>query len=51
MLVLTRRDGQTFKIGEDVVITVLESHTGITKIGIEAPKEVRIERQDRKGRS
>lgn len=46
MLVLTRRrNGQIF-IGEDIVITVVSVERGNVRIGIEAPENVRILRDD-----
>ncbi|MBD3108495.1 carbon storage regulator CsrA [Bacillus sp. AGMB 02131] len=46
MLVLTRRVGETIKIGENVEITVLEMKGDQVKIGIEAPKSVDIYRKE-----
>lgn len=36
MLVLTRRDGEQIIIGNDIVLTVVESHRDGVRIGIEA---------------
>lgn len=44
MLVLTRRVGEQFYIGDGIVVTVLGSEYGRVKIGIEAPQDVRIVR-------
>lgn len=43
MLVFTRREGQTIQIG-DVVVTIVKTHSGRVKVGIDAPKEVRVMR-------
>ncbi len=44
MLVITRRKDERIEIGDDVIITIVETHTGRVKIGIDAPKELRISR-------
>lgn len=46
MLVLTRKAGERILIGDDVVITVLEVRGGDIRIGVEAPKGLRIQRQE-----
>jgi carbon storage regulator len=45
MLVLTRRNNERIIIG-DIVITLLEAHGGKARIGIEAPKDVLIFREE-----
>lgn len=44
MLVLTRRDGETIHIGDDVEITVVECHRDAVRIGISAPRSMSIKR-------
>ncbi|QIQ21641.1 carbon storage regulator CsrA [Zophobihabitans entericus] len=46
MLILTRRVGETLIIGDDVVITVLGVKGNQVRIGINAPKEVSIHREE-----
>lgn len=46
MLVLTRRQGESIVIGHDIVVTVVEIKGGQTRIGISAPREVQIHRQE-----
>jgi carbon storage regulator len=46
MLVLTRRPGETIRIGQNVVITVLRVAPGQVKIGIDAPSDVAIHREE-----
>jgi carbon storage regulator CsrA len=46
MLVLARTDGQEICIGPDIVITVLERRGEQTRIGIRAPKEMRVDRRE-----
>jgi carbon storage regulator len=49
MLVLTRRDGERFFVGDNVVITVVAAANGKCRIGIDAPREVNIRREELKG--
>ena len=46
MLVLKRKIGETLMIGEDVEITLLEKDGDSVKIGIRAPRSVRIFRKE-----
>jgi len=47
MLSLTREVGQQILIGDDVVLTVLSvSANGRVRLGIEAPRQVRIDRKE-----
>jgi len=46
MLVLSRREGEKIMIGGDIEVVVLEIRYGIVIIGIEAPKDVRVDRQE-----
>lgn len=46
MLVLTRRSGQAIRIGDDVVVRVLSAEGGQLRLGIEAPREVRVHREE-----
>jgi carbon storage regulator len=46
MLILTRRVGETFIIGDDIKITVCSVRNGQLRIGIEAPKHVSIHRKE-----
>lgn len=46
MLILTRRIGETIRIGDEVSITVLDAKGGGTKIGINAPKEISVHREE-----
>lgn len=46
MLILTRRYGQTIFIGSDVKVTVLAIHGNQVRIGITAPKEVPVNREE-----
>ena len=46
MLILTRRAGEMIMIGDAVMVKVLGIRGGQVKIGIEAPAEVPIHRQE-----
>ncbi len=46
MLVLTRRVGQRIKIGDDVEVTVLQISGDQVRLGIEAPREVKVYRTE-----
>lgn len=46
MLILSRRPGQKIAIGDDIMITVVEVSGDRIKVGIEAPDEVVILRQE-----
>lgn len=44
MLIVTRKDNEQIIVGDDIVITILENGGNRCRIGIDAPKEVRIRR-------
>lgn len=46
MLVLTRRAGQSIMIGTDIVVTVLEVGGEAVRIGIQAPSDVAVHREE-----
>lgn len=46
MLVLSRKKGETIKIGDDIEITIVALANDQVKIGIQAPKNVEILRQE-----
>lgn len=46
MLVLTRKNKQSLLIGDNIEITILEVQNGNVKIGIKAPKDIRIMRKE-----
>ncbi len=46
MLILTRRPDETLMIGKDVAVTVLQVQGQQVKIGITAPKEVAVHREE-----
>ena len=46
MLILTRRLGETIKIGSNVTVTILGIKGNQIRIGIEAPKDVAVHREE-----
>jgi len=46
MLILTRRAGETVMIGSDITITVLGVKGNQVRIGINAPKDVPVHREE-----
>ena len=46
MLVLTRKAGEGIIIGDDIRITVVELKGGGVRIGIDAPREMKVHRQE-----
>ncbi len=46
MLILTRKVGESIMIGESVEVKVLGLRAGQVKIGIEAPKDLRVHREE-----
>ena len=46
MLILTRRVGETLMIGDDVTVTVLGVKGNQVRIGVSAPKDVGVHREE-----
>lgn len=44
MLVVTRKDGERVAIGDEIVVTVVESRGGSVRLGIQAPHDLAVER-------
>ena len=46
MLILTRRTGETIRVGDDIAITVLGVKGNQVRIGVAAPKDVTVHREE-----
>ncbi|WP_028686495.1 carbon storage regulator CsrA [Pseudomonas fulva] len=46
MLILTRKVGETIVINDTILVTVLQVKGGQVRLGIEAPKDVSVHRQE-----
>jgi len=46
VLILTRRCGETLTIGDDITVTILAVKGNQVRIGIHAPKDVAVHREE-----
>lgn len=46
MLILSRKIDEKIKIGDDITLTIIEIHGDQVKIGVDAPKNVKVYRQE-----
>jgi carbon storage regulator len=46
MLILTRKSGEVIRIGDDIILRVLEVRGSQVRLGVEAPADVRIYREE-----
>ncbi|BFU60440.1 MULTISPECIES: carbon storage regulator CsrA [Rodentibacter] len=46
MLILTRKAGETVLLGDDISITVLSVRGNQVKLGVKAPKDVSVHREE-----
>jgi carbon storage regulator len=46
MLILTRRLGESINIGDDVKVTILDVRDSQVRIGIAAPREIAVHREE-----
>jgi carbon storage regulator len=46
MLILTRRVGESLRIADDIVVTIVETKGTQVRVGIEAPQDVTVLREE-----
>ena len=46
MLILTRKVGETLSIGDNIEVTVLEVRGGQVRVGVNAPRDVVVNRKE-----
>jgi carbon storage regulator len=46
MLVLTRRTGEAIRVGHDIVVRIVALKGNQVRVGIDAPREVAVHRQE-----
>ena len=46
MLVLGRKEGESIRIGDEIVVTVVSCSSGQVRIGIDAPARVAVHREE-----
>ena len=46
MLVLSRKKGESVQIGNDIIVTVVEIRGDKVRLGIEAPRDLSVHRQE-----
>ncbi len=46
MLILTRRPGESIKIGDDVTVTIVQVNGKQIRLGIAAPQDVEVHREE-----
>ena len=46
MLILTRHIGEKVKIGDDVTLTVVDLRGNQVRIGIQAPRDIEVDREE-----
>jgi carbon storage regulator len=46
MLILTRKEGESLRLGEDIKVTVVSVKGGSVRLGIDAPRDVTVHREE-----
>ncbi len=46
MLILTRKQGESITIGEDIRVTILDVKGKYVRVGVEAPRNLAVHRQE-----
>ena len=46
MLILTRKEGESLRLGDNITVTVVSVKGGNVRLGIDAPREVAVHREE-----
>lgn len=46
MLIFTRHTGESFKIADDITITIISTKGRAVRVGIDAPKNIPVHREE-----
>ena len=46
MLVLTRKAGESFRIGQNIIVSVVKTSSGHVKLGVTAPATISVHREE-----
>ncbi|WP_439102571.1 carbon storage regulator CsrA [Congregibacter sp.] len=46
MLILTRKEGESLRLGDDITVTVVSVKGGNVRIGINAPRDLAVHREE-----
>jgi len=46
MLILTRKEGESLRLGDDIVVTVVGVKGGAVRLGVSAPRDVAVHREE-----
>ena len=46
MLILTRRIGETIRVGDDISVTVVQVNGNQVRLGIQAPRNIVVDREE-----
>ena len=46
MLILTRKEGESLRLGDDITVTVVSVKGGNVRVGITAPRELAVHREE-----
>ncbi|MFT7287365.1 MAG: carbon storage regulator [Halieaceae bacterium] len=46
MLILTRKEGESLRLGDNITVTVVSVKGGHVRIGIDAPRELAVHREE-----
>ena len=46
MLILTRKEGESLRLGDDITVTVVSVKGGNVRIGVDAPRDLAVHREE-----